>query len=436
MAVFRGRVFVSYSRYNGIPVTLAWFPTTSESSTPPQLNPFPSWQAQKRSDCKAALYSIRGLDIDIYGRLWAVDDGSDVCKPKLWIFDLNHKDSLKVKHEFLPEVVSSERFLLDLVVDVTPEDTFAYIADSYEQSTHIIAYSLNKDKSWRVETGASRIETLAISHSNIYVGGLHSNNLHAVRLCEIRAEIKKPKTSFIGKFSYETRRMVLDLNGRLYFDLPYERSIKSWDTNVASFKEEKFFKDTRLAEYYPFIFSLDEFNNLWIITMSDKEPKYKLMKYAVSRTKSETCTCNYTISTATTSTTTTEHQPDISAFDCGLNFTESGIFARLDRHQTDTLIISLMCSNGVTFLIMALIILFLGLKFRRMQNSIDQINKEGEEMSQFPRDDDESDTYDDVGPPEPLAENQDDNEPIYERCESESELYAEIVPQPGHNYFV
>ncbi|CAB3388874.1 Hypothetical predicted protein [Cloeon dipterum] len=280
LAAHGNRIFLSFSRYEGVPVTLASLPMTNALSVSPKLNPYPSWLMQKKGYC-SVLQDIRGLAVDSLGRLWAVDNGQDEkCRPKLWIFNLGDNDRLERVHEFPEHVVRRRgpRWLTEIVLDESPDDTLAYIADSPGSAARLVVFSFNQRRSWRVPNQFKDMDALAISPLNLYIGGTVSNEVRSVPLKDLRTGARYPAVMFVGNKTAPSRRMAMDRNGKLFFDLVMKKSIATWNTN-SSLAEDNFYTDVNVIDHWPFLFAFDELNNLWMMTIiSARQLKYKMFK--------------------------------------------------------------------------------------------------------------------------------------------------------------
>ncbi|XP_065336608.1 protein yellow-like [Cloeon dipterum] len=182
MAVFGTRIFLSLEKYNvGIPVTLVSLPTSSKSSAPPKLTPFPSWDIHKKyGDCNN-IDRATGLEVDSVGRLWVLDDGGFRCNSKLWIFDLSNNDHTILIHHF--------HFCYDmhnLVLDETPNGYFAYIARWGEP--HIVVFSLEREDSSILYTPGMNVFSIALSPKEearqLYLSKYNSTELYSIPIPE------------------------------------------------------------------------------------------------------------------------------------------------------------------------------------------------------------------------------------------------------------
>ncbi|XP_065334617.1 protein yellow-like [Cloeon dipterum] len=155
MAVFGTRIFLSLEKFDDIPVTLVSLRTSSASSSSPKLTPFPSWAMNKWKDCNK-IQAAKGLDVDSVGRLWVLDNGSDSCSSKLWTIDLANNDQTKLIIQF-----PFQKLKHDLVLDETPNGTFAYISLWGEQ--HIVVFNLERNQSWTLDTPGIKVFSIALS---------------------------------------------------------------------------------------------------------------------------------------------------------------------------------------------------------------------------------------------------------------------------------
>lgn len=122
-------------------------PTLIESSWPEDLigvkpKIFPSEKLfRKRMGKCRNIVQATATDLDLKGRLWLLDNGSNLCHPKLTIYDLLYRN----------EEIQSQAFNLNgqkfsgIVVDPKEiEDTRAYLSLYGEE--YLLIYSLNEKK--------------------------------------------------------------------------------------------------------------------------------------------------------------------------------------------------------------------------------------------------------------------------------------------------
>ncbi|XP_065336610.1 protein yellow-like [Cloeon dipterum] len=290
MAVFGQRLFLSINMESGIPSTLLWLPTSGTSTAPPKLAPFPSWHLYEKDNCDT-IQAARGMEMDTDGQLWVLDDGSSNCSSKIWIFNLVNNDTTERVHQFPPTVVSNsinDRLLLDIVLDKTQDDYFAYITDL--RSDHITVYSLKMDKSWTVATPGRRWISLALSPNRearqLFLGRDRSKELYSVSVSELKNEGGNATVKLIGEWSGTPYRMVIDSGNLLYGTTTFCNYLSKWNISEP-FAEQRFHEFERLDAYRPFTLALDKNGNLWM-TDSDEssgwivnKTRHKLLKAAV-----------------------------------------------------------------------------------------------------------------------------------------------------------
>ncbi|XP_065336575.1 protein yellow-like [Cloeon dipterum] len=242
MAVYGTRIFLSLEKYVVIPVTLGSLPTSSETSAPPKLTPFPSWDMHKdeHGDCNK-IEEAKGLEVDSFGRLWVIDSGSENCNAKLWIFNLANNDKTELIHRF-----SFAKYLADLVLDETPNGYFAYMARWRHQ--HIVVFSLGKNQSWTVDTPG--VEAYSIARSpkkeprQIYLS--NSRNFDTSEFFSISATALRSngtQTAYpklIGQWTeILPYRMLMDNHGTMYAAFYRKNYIASWNP-YQSMQEQRF----------------------------------------------------------------------------------------------------------------------------------------------------------------------------------------------------
>ncbi|XP_065336576.1 protein yellow-like [Cloeon dipterum] len=214
MAIYGTRIFLSLEKYNvGIPVTLVSLPTSSESSAPPKLTPFPSWNIHKKYDDCNNIDRATGLEVDSVGRLWVLDDGiNDDCNTKLWIFDLSNNDHTILIHHF-----PFHYNIHDLVLDETPNGHYAYIARWGEQ--HIVVFSLEREESWIVETPGMNVFSIALSPKEearqLYFSKYISTELYSIPIPENPHETQTANPKLIGNWKARPYRILMDNHGTI-----------------------------------------------------------------------------------------------------------------------------------------------------------------------------------------------------------------------------
>ncbi|XP_065350302.1 protein yellow-like [Cloeon dipterum] len=282
MAVYGSRIFLSLEKFNGVPVTLVTMPTSSASSAPPKLTPFPSWDVNgKEGDCDK-IEAARGMEIDSVGRLWVLDSGSYNCNAKLWTIDLVKKDHIKLIHRF-----SFHYFMHDLVIDETANETFAYISRWNYQN--IVVFSLEQNRSWIVDTPQKRVLSIALSPKEreprprqLYLSELNSNELYSIPVAALNNGTRTANAKAIGKWTAtDSCRMLMDNHGTLYAAFWRTHYISSKNTSQP-FQGQRFYEVAGLDSIWPFTFALDQSGNFWLTVYdNEKKPKYRLLKAQV-----------------------------------------------------------------------------------------------------------------------------------------------------------
>ncbi|CAB3383302.1 Hypothetical predicted protein [Cloeon dipterum] len=288
MAVFGERLFLSLDLKNEVPATLVWLPK-SGTSTAPKLHPFPSWNLHIKYREKCDTIKVtQGIVADPDGRLWVLDDGTDGCSSKLWIFDLNNNDTTDRVHQFPDAVVSHSiggRRMYEIVLDKLPDDDLAYIADYIAE--HIIVYSRKTDKSWTVKTPGRSWFFLAVSPNRearqLYLSDRsYSNELYSVFVSELKNEGGTAGPKRIGKWREYAYRIVIDNANILYAAFHYKTYLSKWNISEP-FREQRVHEVARLDCSWPFTFALDADDTLWMTERNESGGvlRHKLFKAAV-----------------------------------------------------------------------------------------------------------------------------------------------------------
>ncbi|CAB3383650.1 Hypothetical predicted protein [Cloeon dipterum] len=263
---------------DGIPVTLVSLPTSSASSAPPKLTPFPSWDMhlRRKGDCNKII-EVNGLDVDSAGRLWVLDRGNGLCNGKIWTIDLNNNDRIELIHQF-----SFHDWMHYLVLDETNDGTFAYISRWERQN--IIVFSLERNESWIVEMPGIEVFSIALSspkdqkRRQLYLSKYYSNELFSTSVAELRKGSRFAIPELIGKWIAEQPyRMLIDNHGTMYAAFLWENYILSWNT-FEPFQHKRFYRVSGMFANRQFTFSLDpNGTNFWMTEIDAKrEPRYML----------------------------------------------------------------------------------------------------------------------------------------------------------------
>ncbi|XP_065336163.1 protein yellow-like [Cloeon dipterum] len=275
MAVYGSRIFLSLAKDIGIPAALVSLPTSSASSAPPKLTPFPSWDIHlnEPGHCNK-IQRARGLQVDSVGRLWVLNAGSDSCNATLWIFNLNNNET-ELIHRF-----SFYFYIHDLVLDETANGTFAYVARWME--SHVVVFSLERNESWIVDTSGIDVSSIALSPKEkeprqLYIGELHSTQFHSISVAALRNGTRTIKPKVIGNWNRQRAyRMLMDNHGTLHAAFMYQNLMSSWNTS------QSFYQVAGLKSSWPFTFALDQNGTLWMSVFDDaKFPRFGTLNAAV-----------------------------------------------------------------------------------------------------------------------------------------------------------
>ncbi|XP_065336297.1 protein yellow-like isoform X2 [Cloeon dipterum] len=279
IAVYGSRLFLSLESYGGIPVTLVSLPTSSASSAPPKLTPFPSWDMHgKIGDCDK-IEEARGLEVDSVGRLWVLDSGSNTCKAKLWTIDLANNDQTKLIHE-----IDINHSMHDLVLDETPNGTFAYITRWREE--HIVVFSLERNQSWFVHcTPGLRLISIALSPKDQEPRQLYlakSKELYSFSVAALHNGTRRVNPKLIGNWTGPPYRMLMDNQGTVYAAFLWKNYASSWNSSQP-LQEQRFREAAGKDSYWPFTIALDQNGTLWmtVFDTNREKPSQRLLKAAV-----------------------------------------------------------------------------------------------------------------------------------------------------------
>ncbi|XP_065335149.1 protein yellow-like [Cloeon dipterum] len=298
MAVYGSRIFLSLEKFPGIPVSLVSLPTSSASSAPPKLTPFPSWDMHLNGSGNCNKFHMaQGLQVDSIGRLWVLDECSINCTAKLWIFDLSNN-----KTELLHRLPFRANRMHDFVLDETPNETLAYI--TFWGDDYILVFSLERKDSRIVDTPGIDVFSVALSpkdqepRQQLYLGKDNSNKLYAIYVSALRNGTRTAEPKLIGTWdAVQSYRMLIDNHGIMYAAFLDNNSIYSWNTSQP-FRDHRFHQVTGLEHALPFTFALDQNGTLWMTVFDNKrEPRCRLLKAAVGTKSIEdspgsSCSCN------------------------------------------------------------------------------------------------------------------------------------------------
>ncbi|XP_065353403.1 protein yellow-like [Cloeon dipterum] len=291
MAVFGERLFLSTQKTYGINATIFWLPTNDTSTAPPKLAPFPSWEFHKKVNCNTIDW-VSGMQADTDGRLWVLDQGRGYCPSHLRIFDLLNNDTTERIHQFPDKIVSHfdyHRWMHDIVLDKTTDDTLAYIIDAAGSSfLNIVVYSRKMDKSWKVKTPGLKWTYLALSANTearqLYLTRFGCKELYSLSVSELKNKDGNATAEFIGKFTGHPYRMLIDSANVLYAVFYSKNYVSKWNISEP-FLEERFYEVGELGAFQPFTFALDSTDTIWMTernqSRDNTKPRHKLLKAAV-----------------------------------------------------------------------------------------------------------------------------------------------------------
>ncbi|XP_065336555.1 major royal jelly protein 1-like [Cloeon dipterum] len=350
MAVFGKRLFLSLQRASGISATLAWLPVSNNASS--RLQPFPSWNLHDYGNCNR-IQTARGLEVDPFGRLWLLDDGSTTCPATLWIFNLITNDTIELVHTF-PDAIVSRDFGKRLLHDLVVRDSVAYITDVH--SKHLVVFSLETKESWSVETQGKKFRAIALAaESNLlYLARHNSRELYSV--AQFRAKERNTTLNLVGSWKAEPYRMVIDSENVLFAAFYDRNYISTWNVTEQ-------FKERRLSEEFGifsgqrslFCFALDSFGTFWTLIDhgENMKPRFQLQMVAERNISGPE---RYVSSDRTPNKSPSKDQefqkPVVEVAACLAE----------DYHQSRFLNLILICSNVFTFFAMGAVIVWLLLK--------------------------------------------------------------------------
>ncbi|CAB3383676.1 Hypothetical predicted protein [Cloeon dipterum] len=283
MAVYEARLFLNLFKEDGVPASLVSLPTSSESSSPPKLTPFPSWDFHLNGSGNCdKIHRAEGMEVDSDGRLWVLDQGNpdSNCSSKLWIFNLINNET-ELIHRF-----SFDEYFHDLVLDETANGTFAYIARWME--SHVVVFSLERNESWIVDTPKVEVNSIALSTKDqeprhLYLARSGFKELYSIPVAALHNGNRTTEPRLIENWAADNSyRMLMDSHGTLYSGFMYENYTSTWNTS-RPFLEQSFYQVAGLESAWPFTFSLDQNATFWMTVFDDVNmPRFRLLKAAVA----------------------------------------------------------------------------------------------------------------------------------------------------------
>ncbi|KAB0796208.1 hypothetical protein PPYR_10269 [Photinus pyralis] len=264
---YNNRMYIALPRLRkGTPVTLAFLPMNSKSTTNPLLRPYPSWEMNVRKNC-SALQNVQSMEIDRFGVMWVIDgvriNSLTKCPPKIVLLDL--KNAGRVLHSYVvPNDVSLHQggFLNDIVVDES-DGGFAYITDNSVQDPGLVVYSRVYNKSWKlrdasmfgevdaseftvdglINEGMVPVDGIALEpmpakrkgNRMVYYCALSSYSLYAISASILKNEELcksgewRRDVEYIGKKRSQSDGLVMDNKGNLYYGLLSRYGVGKWN---------------------------------------------------------------------------------------------------------------------------------------------------------------------------------------------------------------
>lgn len=274
------RLYLTLPRMKaGVPATLVWIPADpAPNATSPELEPFPSWEANTIGDCKS-FQSVQSIEIDTNGTMWIIDNGrtstinpinstAQTCPPTLTLIDLNNTKNSIVRYTFPESVASNKSYLNDLVIDDT-DAGYAYITDNSGSDPGIIVFNRKDSRSWKIREGNSmrasqnaktftlngttmglyiNVDGIAMGpryqrpeglvDRNVYFCPLASYKLYSMAASFMRNESMATLAPMLvsryildlGAKPSQTDGMIMDEEGFLFYGLLGNYSIAQWDS--------------------------------------------------------------------------------------------------------------------------------------------------------------------------------------------------------------
>ncbi|XP_065345314.1 uncharacterized protein LOC135942900 [Cloeon dipterum] len=249
-------------------LTFAWMPGGDKSNLSPSLHPL---QEQFGENCDA-VQSVIDLETDVLGRLWVLDGGSRNCQPTFRIFDLKNNDSLLLVHP----LAGSPRNIVAIADGVA--DKVALVS---QWNGKYFSFALNENKTMpsTPKTGNSYqdwdfkdLAWVLFSPLKYATAYMCSYQCREIFLAD---DSTTPTTvTQIGALSSDSKGMLMDSKGVLYFVQEKEKRVTAWDSK-SPFKEEllhKFESDVDSIN-----FALDRADNLWLLS-HDASSRFFLLK--------------------------------------------------------------------------------------------------------------------------------------------------------------
>lgn len=331
------RLYLTLPRMKaGVPATLVWIPANASNATSPELEPFPSWEANMIGDCKS-FQSVQSVEIDTNGTMWIIDNGrtstinpinstAQTCPPTLTLIDLNNTKNSIVRYTFPESVASNKSYLNDLVIDDT-DAGYAYITDNSGSDPGIIVFNRKDSRSWKIREGNSmrasqnaktftlngitkglyiNVDGIAMGpryqrpeglvDRNVYFCPMASYKLYSMAASFMRNESMATLPPMLvsryildlGIKPSQSDGMIMDEEGFLFYGLLGNYSIAQWDSKTPFETEQHIIaRDANFIQWAD-RFGFDTEGNLFVVvnrllnfvagTVNATEVNYRILK--------------------------------------------------------------------------------------------------------------------------------------------------------------
>ncbi|KAG5669451.1 hypothetical protein PVAND_017338 [Polypedilum vanderplanki] len=229
-------------------------PTFIESSWPETLigskaKVFPNeiyFQKKKANRCRE-VQQAKATDIDEKGRLWLIDEGNEICAPKLFVFDLLYFN--EEIHFTSFGLLQGKKFSKIIVDPVESEngDVRAYL--SLYNEDYLLVYSFDERKIGKLKFSNDFIQPskspsfsemiITPQKDQMYISDTTSGYLYTINLAPIRylnfslgdskkLSIRSPLT-YVGQLLGPPKAMTINKSGILVYIIPRFSAVAMWD---------------------------------------------------------------------------------------------------------------------------------------------------------------------------------------------------------------
>ncbi|KDR24270.1 protein yellow-like isoform X2 [Zootermopsis nevadensis] len=247
LEVWKNRIFVTFPKWrDGIPVTLATIPRDSSltgGNRSPPFKPYPNWSWYANNNCYG-MTSVLRVSVDPCGRLWVLDSGvtdiakttSQTCPPQLLAFDLN-TDEMILRYRIPDSQAKQNSLFTNIVVDVRQgkcDKAYVYMTDSWRFG--LVVYSLQEDRSWRIDHHLFYPDPIASSYTLHGVNWRWTDGIFGIALSPVdheaddRTLLYHPMSSFrefAVPVSYIRNKTLADSNPAAFQPLGEPRATKN-----------------------------------------------------------------------------------------------------------------------------------------------------------------------------------------------------------------